>query len=243
MNGGQKNQKKRVINISKLIDLTGQRFGALTVLNRAEDYVFKSGRKERMWSCKCDCGNIVTVFGSNLKKKNTTSCGCIKKEYMKKEKTKHGLTDSRLYYIYSHMKSRCCNKNNKNFENYGGRGIQVCEEWLGENGFLNFYEWAMNNGYSEHLTIDRIDVNGNYEPSNCRWADLVTQENNRTNNRMITYDGQTMTMAMWAKKLGINYKTLANRIYTNKWSIEKALTTPVRKINKLKKSKNESEEL
>lgn len=227
----------------KLIDLTGQRFGMLTVLNRAEDYIFKSGRKERVWSCKCDCGNEVNVFGENLKKGNTTSCGCYRKEKVKEEKTTHGLSDNNLYYAHSNMKSRCYNQNDKRFKNYGGRGIIVCDEWLGANGFINFYNWAISHGYSDGLTIDRIEVDGNYEPNNCRWVDLTTQENNRTNNHLITYNNETMTMAMWAEKLGINYKTLSNRINTQKWSIEKAFTTPIRKIkiNNINKE-NESEE-
>ena len=227
--------------MAKLIDLTNRRFGMLTVLKRAEDYVFKSGRKERMWQCQCDCGNILDVFGENLKNGNTTSCGCYKKEKMKKEKTTHGLSNDRLYSAYNHMKARCYNVNNKSYKDYGGRGIIICDEWLGDNGFDNFYNWAISHGYSDELTIDRIEVNGNYEPNNCRWVDLVIQENNRTNNHLITYNNKTMTMAMWAKELNINYKTLANRICTYGWSVEKAFTTPVRKI---KNSTNqESEEL
>lgn len=226
------------MKISKLIDLTGQRFGMLTVIKRTEDYIFKSGRRERMWRCQCDCGNIVDVIGTNLKNNNTTSCGCFRKEKIKNDKTIHGLSKSRLNYIYRHMKSRCYNYNNKNYKNYGERGINICDEWLGKNGFINFYEWSISHGYSENLTIDRINVNGNYSPDNCRWVDLNTQENNRTNNRLITYNNETMTMAMWAKKLGMNYQTLTNRICTCGWSIERAFITPVRNNNK-----NESEEL
>lgn len=232
-----------MIILTKLIDLTGRQFGMLTVLSRAEDYVLKSGRKERIWHCQCECGNTINVFGENLKKGNTISCGCYKKEKMRKEKTTHGLSNNNLYYIYNHMKSRCYNKNDKRYKNYGGRRIKICDEWLGESGFNNFYNWAISNGYSSELTIDRIDVNGNYEPSNCRWTDLITQENNKTNNHLITYNNKTMTMAMWAKELGINYKTLFNRICTYGWSIEKALTTPVKNIKIKNNTNKESEEL
>ena len=231
-----------MVKISKLVDLTGQRFGMLTVLHRSKDYIFESGRKERMWSCQCDCGNIIDVLGINLKKKNnTTSCGCYKVEKMKASKTTHGLSNHQLYHTYQKMKSRCYNRNNKNYKDYGKKGVIICDEWLGENGFVNFYKWSMSHGYSENLSIDRIDVNGNYEPSNCRWTDVITQENNRTNNHIITYNNETMTMAMWARKLGIGYKTLANRILTYGWSIEKAFTTPVRE--RLNNKENESEEL
>lgn len=232
-------KRKKMMNLSKLIDLTGKKFGMLTVLNRAEDYIFNSGRRERMWHCKCDCGNEINVFGENLKRGNTISCGCFKREKTKLTKTKHGLSDDRLYYIHGHMKSRCLNKNDKNYKDYGGRGIVICDEWLGENGFINFYNWSISNGYSDGLTIDRIEADGNYEPSNCRWVDMITQENNRTNNHLITYNNKTMTMAMWAKELGINYKTLANRICTYGWSVEKAFTTPVRNINKNERKESE----
>lgn len=208
--------------------MTGQRFGKLVVLKRAEDYVLSSGRKLVQWLCLCDCGKEILVIGENLKKGNTTSCGCYKKDLMKQKQTKHGLSNTRISYIYSGMKDRCFNKNDKRYDNYGGRGITICNEWLGEDGFINFYNWAINNGYSENLTIDRIDTNGNYEPSNCRWETLEIQENNRTNNHMLTYNGETMTMAMWAKKMNMNYKTLATRILVYKWSTEDALTKPVR---------------
>ena len=222
----------------KLLDLTGQRFGKLVVLNRTEDYIFKSGRKERMWHCQCDCGNIIDVVGTNLKNNNTISCGCFRREKMKNLKTTHGLSHSRLRLIYRNIKSRCYNPNDKKFKNYGGRGITICDEWLGDNGFINFYNWAVTHGYSENLTIDRIETNGNYEPSNCRWADFTVQANNRTNNHLITYNDKTMTISNWAKELGINYKTLSNRILQG-WSIDRAFTTPVRYNAK----KNESEEL
>ena len=221
-------------SISKLVDLTDKRFGKLFVLERAEDYVLSSGRKLVQWLCLCDCGEKVLVIGDNLKNGNTTSCGCYKKKLMQQKQIKHGLSGSRISVIYQHMKDRCFNKNDKRYDNYGGRGITICNEWLGENGFINFYNWSMANGYNDNLTIDRIDVNGNYEPSNCRWETFETQQNNRTNNHLLTYNGETMTMAMWAKRMNMNYKTLANRILQSGWTVEDALTRPVRENSKNK---------
>lgn len=206
--------------------MSGQRFGRLIVVKRVEDYIFDSGRKERQWLCKCDCGNEIVVLGNNLRKENTVSCGRYRKEINKKLQTKHGLCNDSIYIVYRNMKNRCFDPRDKRFKNYGERGITVCKEWLGEDGFNNFVEWSNKSGYSKGLTLDRIDVDGNYEPSNCRWTDLVTQENNRTNNRLLTYNNRTMTMAMWAKELNINYNTLANRIYLG-WADEKALTKPI----------------
>lgn len=124
------------------------------------------------------------------------------------------------------MKSRCYNKNDKRYKDYGGRGIIVCDEWLDkENGFMNFYQWAMASGYKDNLTIDRIDNNGNYKPNNCRWATDKEQSRNRRSNHLIKYKNETHCIAEWAEKLNIKQTVLIQRIYTYKWSIEKALTT------------------
>ena len=116
---------------------------------------------------------------------------------------KHGCANTRLYNIWKTMRQRCFNKNNVKYQNYGGRGISICEEW---NDFLSFKEWAINNGYSEVLTIDRIDVNGNYEPSNCRWVTLEMQANNKSNNKIIVYNSMQMTMADFCRKYNLKYK-------------------------------------
>lgn len=218
--------------MSKFIDLTGKRFGKLIVLKRIEDYVFNSGRKERQWLCKCDCGNEINVIGTNLKRGNTKSCGCYRIDVTKELHTKHNLSNSKFMNTLKGMKSRCYNPKDKRYNNYGGRGITICDEWLCEDGLINFYNWLINNRYAENLTIDRIDSNKGYYPDNCRWVDMKTQQNNRTNNRLITYNNETMTLAMWAEKLGLNYKILANRIYSYGWSIEKAFNTPIRNISK-----------
>lgn len=200
-------------------DLTGQRFGRLTVVNRVQDHVSPSGKHRPKWECICECGGIVEVLGQNLKNGRSQSCGCLNKEHRIASITKHGHYGDRVYYIWEAMKRRCYNKNNSN---YGNRGIKVCEEWQ---EFIPFYEWAIANGYNDNLTIDRINVNGNYEPDNCRWATMKEQGNNRRNNHLITYQNTTRTIAQWAEELGINYNTLWNRINKYHWSVERALTT------------------
>ena len=202
-------------------DLTGQRFGRLTVVKRAEDYVKPSGQHKTQWLCKCDCGNETVVVACNLKSGHTNSCGCLQKEKVKEANTKHGMRHSRVYDTWSDMKKRCIDKNNNNYKYYGGRGITICDEWL---EFESFYKWAIENGYNNSLTIDRIDVNGNYEPKNCRWANIKTQNNNKRNNRYITHNGKTQTMKQWAEELNINYNTLNSRVDRG-WSIDRAFNT------------------
>ena len=130
------------------------------------------------------------------------------------------------------MLQRCYNPNNEHYKDYGGRGIQVCDEWHNENGVINFYHWAMNNGYNDNLTIDRIDVDGNYCPENCRWVDYKTQNNNKRNTPYIAYNGETHTPSEWADITGISMKAIYDRIIRDKWPVEKALTTPVFKSEK-----------
>ncbi len=156
--------------MGKLINLVGQKFNKLTVIER--DY---SQNKRPYWLCKCDCGNIVSVRGDLLRSGNTKACGCLYKKHGQATHTNR----SRLYNIYHGMKKRCYNKKCNDYKYYGGRGIKICDEWLLPNGFIRFYNWAVNNGYSDSPTIDRVDVNGNYEPSNCRWVDMKTQLKNR----------------------------------------------------------------
>ena len=136
--------------------------------------------------------------------------------------------NSRLHRIWNNMKQRCSNPNNDGYKYYGMRGVTVCKEWQ---EFKPFYIWAMNNGYEDNLTIDRIDVNGNYEPSNCRWANKYTQANNTRQNRYIMFKNTTHTLKEWSVLLNIPYGCLQQRLIRG-WSIEKALTTPPRIIQK-----------
>ena len=141
--------------------------------------------------------------------------------------------DTRLYQVWSNMKSRCNNPNNKRYKNYGGRGIKVCKEW--EQDFKAFYDWAIMSGYDSNAnfgecTIDRIDINGDYEPNNCRWISNKEQQSNRQNNRFIKYKNETKTLTQWSECLGISFSTLKYRLDDAKWSIDEALETPVKNM-------------
>lgn len=211
-------------------DLTGKRFGKLNVMKYShKEYNKKLHNHIFYYLCKCDCGNEIIKSDRYLKYTKTPSCGCYGlkkiKEVNKKAHTTHGMRNSRIYRIWQSMKSRCKYKSVNGYENYGGRGIKVCDEWL--NDFISFYNWAMKNGYKEDLTIDRIDVDGNYEPDNCRWATLKEQSNNRRDNHYITYNNETHSISEWSEILKINYATLLNRITRHKWSIERAFAEPV----------------
>lgn len=191
-------------------DLTGRKFGELTVLGLDNSYVRKN--RDYKWICKCSCGEIVSVFGNNLRKGNSTRCRKCSYKIIGNKSTTLRKYNIRLYGIWSGMKSRCYDENVEHFDKYGGRGITICDEWLGDNGFENFCKWAIDNGYKDGLTIDRIDVNGNYEPSNCRWATNKEQQNNKRTNVFITVDGIEMTIAQASEKYGVKYGTLRERI-------------------------------
>lgn len=205
----------------KVIDLTGQHFGRLRVIARTESHQQGNAR----WECICECGNKKTVRGADLTRGYTKSCGCLKVQVVRERETRHGKRQSRLYGIWSGMKSRCYNPKRSNYRNYGGRGITVCAEWL-EN-FSAFYDWAMTHGYTNSTTIDRIDNNKGYSPENCRWVSRKVQNNNRRWCHEITFRGETHTLSEWAEITGISRDTLKNRLNLG-WPLERALTEPVR---------------
>ena len=157
-----------------LVDLTGMRFGRLSVKRKSNP---KKGYHGSMWECVCECGNTTIVNAQNLKSGNTTSCGCYGAEQRIKSVKKHGETGTRLYRIWKAMHTRCYNEKSPAYRYYGSRGIRVCDGWI--NNFADFQNWSMSHGYRDNLTIDRIDVNGNYSPDNCRWVTMAEQNKNK----------------------------------------------------------------
>lgn len=203
-------------------EIIGKKFGRLLVIERADDYISATGGAHQKYRCICDCGNQPEVLKEHLVSGKTKSCGCLRKE---NGKSTHREIHTRLYRIWGNMCNRCANPNNPAWDRYGGRGITVCNEWK---DYKCFSMWAKSNGYADYLTIDRINNNGGYNPSNCRWVDDLTQANNKRNNHLVEYNGKTMTIAEWSRFLGIPYKALHRRIVELKWTIERAFTQPVR---------------
>jgi hypothetical protein len=215
----------------KFIDLTGKRFKRLLVIKRAEDKVLPCGKKVVRWFCLCDCGKNCTVNSKELMSGITNSCGCYGAEQRKKAHFKPYVPSNRLIKIYSHMIERCYSQKDKRYKDYGGRGIVVCDEWLSENGRKTFYDWAVKNGYRDDLTIDRKDVNGNYEPNNCRWATKKEQSLNRRSNKYINYKGKIKTISEWAEQLKCNAQTLYYR-KNNGWSDKDIIEIPIKNLLK-----------
>lgn len=222
----QENRQK-----SRLKDLTGQKFGKLTVIKRAEN----DNRGNVQWLCQCECGNKKVVRGSSLKSGNSHSCGCLAIENVKTIMSTHKMAKTRLYKIWAGMKQRCINPNTTGFENYGGRGIDYIPEW--EN-FETFKEWAIQSGYNDTLTIDRIDVNKGYSPQNCRWANETQQARNKRSNLYFTHQNQTRCLKDWATYLKIDYLLLYGRIVTRHWDFEKAINTPIMENRRNKRETN-----
>ena len=192
---------------SNFIDLTGQRFGRLTVVERAPDQVLSNGKHIVRWTCSCDCGNETAVLGENLRYGHTKSCGCLRADLLSRPK-KHALVGSKLYGVWAGMIQRCENPKQEHYKNYGGRGIRVCDEW---HDFRNF--WAdMHDGYAEGLQIDRIDTDGNYEPGNCRWATRsVNMRNTRRARLAFVEPFGAISLRDLSDLTGIPFKTLCSR--------------------------------
>ena len=192
--------------MTKVLNLTNKKFGRLTVEKRVENDNNGGAR----WLCRCDCGKQTIVRSYPLTKGAIKSCGCIKKEMLSNRVGAHHKSMTRLYSVWAGMKQRCFNSNNKNYNRYKGRGITMCDEW--KNNFVSFYNWAIENGYKENLTIERIDNNGNYEPANCKWNSRKEQANNTSRNHFVCFNSETHTISEWSKKTGIKYSVLQSRL-------------------------------
>lgn len=217
--------------MGKFVSLVGERFERLEVVE-----IVDRNKYGIIYKCKCDCGEEVEVVASRLRAGKMKSCGCYRRDRMivdnpaqkdtPKRKIQQGAigeSHTRLYSIFSGMKKRCYNTNSQFYKNYGGRGIEICDEWLSD--YQNFKKWAWENGYSDELSIERVNVNGNYEPSNCTWIDMRLQAKNRTNVAAIEYNGKTYTIRDLAKEVGIKEHTLAARLRVG-WDLEEAISTP-----------------
>lgn len=210
----------------KFIDREGHRYGRLTVIGFA-GFI----KKDPSWFCRCDCGNIISVFSNNLNRLHTSSCGCMVIEKLVKLRTTHGHSSggrtSSTYKIWHSMVQRCTNPKNRVYYRYGGRGITVCDRWL---KFENFLEDMGER--PENLSLDRIENNIGYFKENCRWATMKEQNNNRRDNHLITLNGKTQTLTQWAEEKAINKGTIYSRILSNRWDVERALSTPPRLLVK-----------
>lgn len=212
------------LRFEKADNLSGQRFGRLTALSRAPNAGLGTSSKAK-WNCVCDCGKTSVVHASALRGGNTKSCGCIKQEngvIAGKRTRRHGKTGSKIWIVWDSMLQRCNNPNHKSYKDYGGRGVNICKRW---HAFENFY--ADMGDVPDGLSIERNNVNGNYEPSNCRWATMLEQGLNKRNNTLITANGKTKPLAAWCRQYGISKVTLMDRIKRG-WTPERAITTPPR---------------
>ena len=205
------------------LNFIGKKFGNFTVIDivkRDDEY-----HHEWQWVCRCDCGNIKTHKPAHLKSGKIVSCGCHKARLSSERMKKHGDSTSRLYHCWLDMKARCSRKNHPKYSSYGGRGVEVCSEW--QNDYAIFHEWAVNNGYSNDLTLDRIDVNGHYCPDNCRWADAVTQANNRRNSKGQFWSTEKQKeIKEKCLELGLKYCTVYWRLRQG-WDEERAFVPPI----------------
>lgn len=221
--GNIKNIHSQALRTGKVIscgcnkkqDLTGKKFGRLTVIRRI-GFI----NKRTYYECKCACGKIINVISSNLLKGTSNSCGCYANELTSKRSKTHGMSKTRLYGIWEGMKQRCYNPNVSAYKYYGNKGIKVCDEWL--HNFENFKNWSKENNYNDDLSIDRIDIKGNYSPKNCRWVNKDTQANNTSTNVFLTINGVDNTIANWAKLTGTKASTIGWR-HRQGWADEQCV--------------------
>lgn len=210
---------------NKTRDITQQKFGELTAIRfDHRDNRVKGG--QHYWLFRCDCGNEVVLRKNSVTSGNTKRCSCCSAKRSAERNTIHGGVGTRLYREWAGIIQRCTNPNDTSWNRYGAKGIAVCEDWK---HFEPFKEWALSHGYTDDLTIDRIDVSKGYFPNNCRWVSVREQNNNQARTLWLTYNGETMQLSYWADRLGINYHTLYDRLYLRGWSVEKAFTTSVRR--------------
>lgn len=222
--------------MGKYRDLAGQRHNRLTVIMEVPRPDGKKTR--RFWLVRCDCGKEMILSSSDFNRPSRYSCGCYQRDSVSKrayeQHITHGKSKSRLYSIWSSMKQRCFDRNVKTYHMYGGRGISVCSEW--KDNFPSFEKWALDNGYDESLprgqcTIDRIDVNGDYCPENCRIATQKQQSNNRRNNHTVTYRGETHTLSEWSQIVGIKQSILGARLSYG-WKLDRVFCEPPKEVMK-----------
>lgn len=213
--------------MSRHIDMAGMKYGRLTILKRVPT---PKHLRVTHWECECECGKRIITTRPNLITGHTKSCGCYALELItgNKYRETHNESRTRLYYIWQSMKQRCYDETLEKYNDYGGRGIKICNEWI---EYANFAKWAKNNGYKNNLTIDRIDVNGDYEPSNCRWASMKVQNRNKTTTRYLELDGIKKSMAEWSELLDIPTSTIVNRLNRG-CTDEEALNTNYRRRKK-----------
>lgn len=223
-------------------DITGMRFGKLTAIKLDhKEQIYCNGIKRgfrEYWLFKCDCGNEKVIQKNTVVRGESQSCGCHKKEVCGDVHRKHGLRQTSLYSTWKGIKNRCYNRNANNYKNYGAKNIKMCPEW--KDDFTSFYNWAINNGYkdnesqdyNEKYTIERIDVNKDYSPENCKWIKFKEQVVNKSNHAYLTYNGQTKYYAEWEKEFNLPKGTIRGRLRNN-WSIEKTLLTPVKHKNSI----------
>ena len=204
-----------------VVDAVGKKYGRLTVLERAGS----NKKKNAVWLCRCDCGNLTKVTGTKLRNGHTQSCGCLNREMLGERNTRHGGRREPLYVIWKNMRGRCSNKNTPVYKNYGGRGITVCEEWC---DYSKFREWAIDSGYESGLELDRRDNDGGYSPTNCRWVSRKANNNNKRTNIVISYGNESRTATEWAEVLGMKVETILWR-YHNWGDVERVLFAPVRR--------------
>lgn len=194
----------------------GEKVGRLTIISKSSRKT-NGGNYVYYCECRCDCGNMVTAIENNMRKKKTLSCGCLYRE-SRHDQITHGQRNTRLYRIWTNMKTRCTNEKSPSYRYYGARGISVCSEW--KNSFETFSQWAHMNGYSDLLTIDRKSVAGNYDPDNCRWVDRFIQARNKRTNLTIEIDGQAKCLKEWCVLHNLPYKIVHQKIMRSSESPE-----------------------